>query len=73
MAAAMDATLLVLQVSGKGIHKLEMEVRLKLAHVGGWRGTTGSLPMAPAATVTFPCRTAADRGSPGPGHRPPHA
>ena len=52
-AAAMDATLLVLQVSGKGTHKLELEVRLKLGHVGGWRGTTGSLPAAPAATVTF--------------------
>ena len=48
-----DATLLVLQVSGKGPHKLEMEVRLKLARVGGWRGTAGALPMAPATTVTF--------------------
>ncbi len=52
-AAAMDATLLVLQVSGKGSHKLELEARLKLAHVGGWRGTSGALPMAPAATVAF--------------------
>ena len=52
-AAAMDATLLVLQVSGKGTHKLELEVRLKLGHVGGWRGTSGSLPTAPAAMVTF--------------------
>ena len=52
-SAAMDATLLVLQVSGKGTHKLELEVRLKLAHVGGWRGTSGTLPTAPAATVTF--------------------
>jgi len=52
-AAAMDATLLVLEVSGKGTHKLEMEVRLKLARVGGWRGTTGSLPTAPAATVAI--------------------
>jgi len=51
--AAMDATLLVLQVSGKGTHKLEMEIRLKLAHVGGWRGTMGSLPTAPAVTVTI--------------------
>jgi len=52
-AAAMDATLLVLQVSGKGTHKLALEIRLKLGHVGGWRGTSGSLPTAPAATVTF--------------------
>ena len=52
-AAAMDATLLVLQVTGKGTHKLETEVRLKLGKVGGWRGTTGWLPTAPAATVTF--------------------
>src|SRR5208283_2527520 len=52
-AAAMDATLLVLQVSGEGAHKLEVEVRLKLGHVGGWRGTTGSLPMAPAARVAI--------------------
>ncbi|MGO9115197.1 MAG: autotransporter-associated beta strand repeat-containing protein [Thermoguttaceae bacterium] len=50
---AMDATLLLLQVSGKGTHKLTLEIRLKLGHVGGWRGTIGSLPTAPAATVTF--------------------
>ena len=49
----MDATLLVLQVSGKGTHKLDLEVRLKLGRMGGWRGTSGSLPAAPAATVTF--------------------
>ena len=30
-----------------------MEVRLKLARIGGWRGTAGALPTAPAATVTF--------------------
>jgi autotransporter-associated beta strand protein len=52
-AAAMDATLLVLQVSGKGTHKLELELRLKVGKQGGWRGTTGWLPIAPAATVTF--------------------
>jgi autotransporter-associated beta strand protein len=50
---AMDAILLVLQVSGKGSHKLELEIRLKLAHAGGWRGTSGSLPAAPAATVAL--------------------
>jgi autotransporter-associated beta strand protein len=49
----MDGTLLLLQVSGKGAHTLELEVRLKLAHVGGWRETSGSLPMAPTATVTI--------------------
>ena len=37
-AAAMDATLLVLQVSGKGTHKLELEVRLKLGHDGRMAG-----------------------------------
>ena len=52
-AVEMDATVLLLQVSGKGPHKLELEVRLKLARQGGWRGTIGSLPAAPAATVTF--------------------
>ncbi len=52
-AAAMDATLLMLQVSGKGTHKLALEVRLKLGRLGGWRGTTAWLPTAPAATVTF--------------------
>ncbi len=51
--AAMDATILVLQVSGKGKHKLEFEVRLKLQRVGGWRHAIGSLPVAPAATVSF--------------------
>jgi autotransporter-associated beta strand protein len=51
--ARADTTLFLLQVSGKGPHKLEMEVRLKLARVGGWRGTAGALPTAPAATITF--------------------
>jgi autotransporter-associated beta strand protein len=49
----MDATLLVIQVSGKGTHKLALEARLKLDHLGGWRGTRGSLPTAPAATITL--------------------
>ncbi len=45
--------LFLLQVTGKGPHKLEMEVRLKLARIGGWRGTAGALPAAPAATIAF--------------------
>jgi autotransporter-associated beta strand protein len=52
-AARMDTTLFLLQVTGKGPHKLEMEIRLKLARIGGWRGTSGRLPTAPASTVTF--------------------
>ncbi len=48
-----DATLFLLQLSGKGPHKLELELRLKLARIGGWRGTAAALPSAPATTVTF--------------------
>ena len=63
----------VLQVSGKGTHKLEMEVRLKLGHVGGWRGTTGSLPTAPAATVTFRVPQPQTEVRLGQADRPPHS
>jgi autotransporter-associated beta strand protein len=49
----LDSTLFLLQVNGKGPHKLEMEVRLNLDRKGGWRGTAGALPTAPAATITF--------------------
>ena len=48
-----DSTLFLLQLTGKGTHKLELEARLKLARMGGWRGTAAALPAAPAATMTF--------------------
>lgn len=42
-----------LVVSGKGRHKLELSVRLKLVRQGGWRVVQGVLPSAPAATLSI--------------------
>jgi hypothetical protein len=44
-------SLLVLHVSGKGRHKLDIEVRLRLARQGGWRVARGVLPSAPATEL----------------------
>ena len=44
-------TLVLLHLSGKGRHKLRLEVRLKLIRQGGWRGAFGVLPAAPATAV----------------------
>ena len=43
----------VLYVSGKGRHKLELAVRLKLGRQGGWRVAEGMLPAAPATALTI--------------------
>ncbi|MBN2580417.1 MAG: hypothetical protein JXB10_15645 [Pirellulales bacterium] len=47
---------MLLTISGKGRHKLELAVRMKLSREGGWRVAGGNLPAAPAAalTVTVP-------------------
>ncbi|MEA3367863.1 MAG: hypothetical protein U9R68_07100, partial [Planctomycetota bacterium] len=45
------ASFLVLYVSGKGRHRLEVSVRLHLERRGGWRATEGHLPTAPATSL----------------------
>ena len=61
----------VLYVSGKGRHKLDLSVRLKLVRQGGWRIAEGVLPAAPASSLVDRRAEAADRASAGPGGRPP--
>jgi hypothetical protein len=46
-----DGGLLVLHVSGKGRHTLQLSVRLRLRREGGWRVADGALPAAAAAGV----------------------
>ncbi len=46
-------TRLTLQVHGKGRHRLELTVRLKIARSGGWRRVEGRLPHAPATALTL--------------------
>ncbi|MFW5693187.1 MAG: hypothetical protein ACOCWL_03130, partial [Thermoguttaceae bacterium] len=46
-----DGGLLLLHVSGKGRHTLEVSVRLRLRREGGWRMADGALPAAAAARV----------------------
>jgi hypothetical protein len=51
--AAVDRAAVSLFVSGKGRHKLELSVRLKLVRQGGWRVVQGVLPSAPAAKLSI--------------------
>lgn len=44
---------LVLVVSGKGKHRLELAMRLSLAKAGGWRIAEGTLPVGPATSLTL--------------------
>ncbi len=46
-----DRSVIVLHVTGKGRHRLELDVRLKLDRQGGWREAAGVLPSAPAAAL----------------------
>jgi hypothetical protein len=48
-----DRSLIVLHVSGKGRHKLELSVRLKLSRQGGWRVADGVLPSAAATALAI--------------------
>jgi hypothetical protein len=45
--------LVVLHASGKGRHRLELEVRMHLERRGGWRVAEGVLPSAPAGMVSM--------------------
>ena len=51
-----DPRFMVLTLEGKGRHKLELAVRLKISRDGGWRSVDGLLPAAPASacTITVP-------------------
>jgi len=44
---------LVVYVSGKGRHRLDLAVRLKLQRRGGWRVAEGILPAGPATALTL--------------------
>jgi hypothetical protein len=43
--------LVVLHASGKGRHKLQLAVRLRMERRGGWRAVEAALPAAPATAV----------------------
>ena len=51
-SASVAPALLLLHVSGRGHHKLELEVRLRLTRQGGWRVADGQLPTAAASSDT---------------------
>ncbi len=44
---------LSLRVEGKGRHRLDLTVRMKLVRQGGWSVVTGRLPAAPATALTL--------------------
>jgi hypothetical protein len=48
-----DKSIVILYLSGKGRHKLELAVRLKLSRQGGWRMAEGALPAAPATRLAI--------------------
>ena len=52
-AARVPAPVLVVYVSGKGRHRLDLAVRLKLQRRGGWRVAEGMLPAAPATALVL--------------------
>ncbi len=43
----------VLYVSGKGRHRLDLAARMRLHRRGGWRGVEGRLPVAPATALAL--------------------
>ena len=51
--SAVPGSFVVLYASGKGRHKLDLQVRLHLEKQGGWRVAGGFLPAAPATSVTL--------------------
>ena len=46
-------SILLLHVSGRGPHRLDLAVRLKLSRQGGWRMAEGVLPAAPATALSI--------------------
>lgn len=46
-------SVLLLHVAGKGRHRLELSVRMRLDRPGGWRVTQGRLPAAPATALNL--------------------
>lgn len=55
-AAPNNSFVMLLQVQGKGTHRLELAVRLPVSRQGGWRIVTGQIPaaIATAVAVTVP-------------------
>ncbi|MCL4203879.1 MAG: DUF1559 domain-containing protein [Pirellulaceae bacterium] len=45
--------LVLLHVSGKGLRRLDLTVRIKLERRGGWRVAAARVPVAPAASLTL--------------------
>ncbi|MGE0608501.1 MAG: hypothetical protein AB7O62_15505 [Pirellulales bacterium] len=50
-APAAGQSLLVLYASGKGRHRVDLAVRIKLERRGGWRVASGQFPAAPASSL----------------------
>ena len=48
-----ERSFLVLYVAGKGRHRLDVAIRMKLARQGGWRRAEGRLPAAPATALAL--------------------
>ncbi|HUW58373.1 MAG TPA: hypothetical protein VMZ92_17180, partial [Planctomycetota bacterium] len=48
-----ERSFIVLHVTGKGKHRLELSVRMKLERQGGWRLAAGRLPAAAATALTL--------------------
>lgn len=46
-------SLVVLHVSGKGRHHLDLAIRLRVSRRGGWRVVQGRLPAAPASALAL--------------------
>ena len=52
-APAAATPLVMVQAAGKGRHRLELAVRLRLERRGGWRAVEGMLPAAPATALAI--------------------
>jgi len=52
-AAPSGGPMVVLYASGRGRHKLELAVRMRLSREGGWRVAAGVLPSAPATALSI--------------------
>ncbi len=50
---ALPKSFVVLYVSGKGRHRLDLAVRMRLHRRGGWRVVEGRLPVAPATALAL--------------------